>query len=945
MTALLDHTGRAIQLGAKLGVGGEAAVFELAGQPGSVAKLYHAAPSARRAAKLSHMVQVANPELLRVAAWPQHTLHEVSGRVVGFAMPKMTGFKELHLLYGTQSRRREFPKADWHFLVHVARNCAAAFDAVHRAGAVIGDINGRNILASADDATVRLIDCDSFQLEARGNRFLCEVGVPEFTPPELQGKPLSGEARTLNHDAFGLAVLVFHLLFVGRHPFFGTFLGPGDMPQERAIKELRFAFGRTAAARQMQSPPHSLALSVLPPATGELFERAFSEAGVRGGRPDARSWLAALTSLIQQIATCTTDPAHKFPATARSCPWCGLAAEGGPAFFVSPQLSLEFRCAASDLDALLVELDQAVRARPAFAVVASPPALPAPASPSPSAAPSLAWILLFGGSLVLCSVTGTVALMIASPLTIAVALGCTTAAAGCALQRWWSQARSTYGLERRNRLRAYAGARQALDEARRERERASIAHDRVMTDHAIRGRQIGPIYARLSNEHDAELAGLTRNLEALQRTAHLRRHEVRHAEIKGIGVARKNNLLAYGIETAEDVLHRNLTEVPGLGPKLREALLVWAHVVAASFRFDAARSVPRQERGALVARYRQRQQQLRGELEQRVAAARAATAELARTQPVLRDREATAELVFRRAEAELAAMPPPSYREIWLPVGAVALMLLIVVAIRRPPTTAAVPVAKPVEVSATPIDDFAPGTQILRAGTGTPQLAVFMPREGRKQRLVLVTDAERTDDQGRVVLPELTVQALVAIKDVSSAGVVYQVLVERAQITDARPLDVRGAQAKREVGRLAGTLISFAVSPRGELRSHKLDRAPPSGVEPGAAELADALAYMFFELPDQPISSGAQWRIRAASAGAQPFRVETMATAIELDAQRTILERNTTYTAAPGGGPFEGALETRLERRTGDIVPTLRASYHMVAGARQQAQRVAIRPL
>ena len=43
------------------------------------------------------------------------------------------------------------------------------------------------------------------------------------------------------HDAFGLAVLIFQILFMGRHPYSGHFLGSGEMPIERAIREHRFA--------------------------------------------------------------------------------------------------------------------------------------------------------------------------------------------------------------------------------------------------------------------------------------------------------------------------------------------------------------------------------------------------------------------------------------------------------------------------------------------------------------------------------------------------------------------------------------------------------------------------------------------------------------------------------------------------------------------------------
>ena len=70
------------------------------------------------------------------------------------------------------------------------------------------------------DSKVVLIDSDSVQINANGTLHLCEVGVSHFTPPELQTMPsFVGFERTENHDNFGLALLIFHILFGGRHPY------------------------------------------------------------------------------------------------------------------------------------------------------------------------------------------------------------------------------------------------------------------------------------------------------------------------------------------------------------------------------------------------------------------------------------------------------------------------------------------------------------------------------------------------------------------------------------------------------------------------------------------------------------------------------------------------------------------------------------------------------
>jgi len=176
--------------------------------------------------------------------------------------------------------------------VNAARNVAAAFEAIHTLGHVIGDVNQGNVVI-ANNSVVKLIDCDSFQIAANGKLYLCEVGVPHFTPPELQNlKSFHGTPRTINHDNFGLAVLCFHLLFMGRHPFSGVYSGSEDMSIEKAIESFRFAFGKHASSKGMSPPPNCVAMDIVPPQVASLFERAFLKSDAhQDRRPKAREWV------------------------------------------------------------------------------------------------------------------------------------------------------------------------------------------------------------------------------------------------------------------------------------------------------------------------------------------------------------------------------------------------------------------------------------------------------------------------------------------------------------------------------------------------------------------------------------------------------------------------------------------------------------------------------
>ena len=332
---MIDSLGRSIHIGKEIGKGGEGSIFEVCGEGSLVAKVYHKTPlSEEQNAKLEAMVGCWSNELGSIAAWPKSILYDSRKKTpCGFLMPKVLGSRQLHELYGTTNRRAHFPDAQWHYLVLAARNTAAAFDMLHKSGIVVGDVNQGNVLVD-DQMRVHLIDCDSFQITIRGKTFRCPVGTPHFTPPELQSKKLREIPRTVDHDGFGLAVLAFHLLFVGRHPFAGRFRGAGDLTIERAIAERRFAFSANRSETLVDPPPASLWLTDLPDALAGLFELAFRNDNSNGsGRPQAQQWVEQLDVLIRQRTACKIESVHTYFSSLQKCPWCRIEDEGGPSFF------------------------------------------------------------------------------------------------------------------------------------------------------------------------------------------------------------------------------------------------------------------------------------------------------------------------------------------------------------------------------------------------------------------------------------------------------------------------------------------------------------------------------------------------------------------------------------------------------------------------------------
>jgi DNA-binding helix-hairpin-helix protein with protein kinase domain len=185
-TQLRDHLGNEVRLPAKpFATGGEGAVFDVVGRPDLVAKLYIKPQSGDRCAKLRAMVRLCSPDLLKFAAWPTATLslsNRNSAEVEGILMPRITGHQEIHCLYNLGQRKKDFPEADWGFLLHTARNCAIAFESVHSHGHVVGDVNQKNVMVSKK-GIVALVDCDSFQVKDGNRIFRCGWGCRSTRHP------------------------------------------------------------------------------------------------------------------------------------------------------------------------------------------------------------------------------------------------------------------------------------------------------------------------------------------------------------------------------------------------------------------------------------------------------------------------------------------------------------------------------------------------------------------------------------------------------------------------------------------------------------------------------------------------------------------------------------------------------------------------------------------
>ncbi|GGN97766.1 helix-hairpin-helix domain-containing protein [Saccharibacillus kuerlensis] len=646
---IVTGSGAEVSFGQELGRGGEGSVFEVTGRSDLVAKLYHQPLPKEKQEKIEAMVRLKTERLLRFTVWPVDVLRDAGRRIVGFLMPVLSG-KEIHKLYGPKTRLTEFPQAGYPFLIHTASNLARAFAAVHEAGHVVGDINHSNFYVT-DQATILMLDCDSFQVQSGSTQFGCDVGIPMYMPPELQGvTSFRGMVRTRNHDNFGLAVFIFMLLFMGRHPFAGKYAGPGDMPIERAIREFRFAYGPSASARQMQPPPGALPLQVLTPALQELFARAFSQDSVKR-RPDAQEWIAALQDMGGTLVPCAANVWHQYPSHARSCPWCAMeAATGGMLFRPSdavrrPAPGMKRKAANSaagfQLSAVWTQIQRVPAPAPARALPEPSTLQTQLSAPAASCLRYRKWRI----GLSMLSLAAAVGLWLFFPGLWIVTAG---VLAGFNLLL----------------LAAGRGRRRLRSERIDERDRLRVRWNELSRRY-IEASRAGPFSSKLQELEQArrdylgleafkaaELRRLQEKQRASQLQAYLRKYRIDEAQLDGIGPGRRATLALFGIETALQVESGRLAKVPGFGPANTRMLLAWRDRIERRFVFDPVLGqVPKSEIAAVerVVETRMR------ELERRLSIGAAELMRISagirvRQETVLREAGGTAQAL---AEAEL----------------------------------------------------------------------------------------------------------------------------------------------------------------------------------------------------------------------------------------------------------------------------------------------------
>ena len=203
--------------------GGEGTLYTIEGDNSVVAKIFNSPKIAKKKEqKIEALIQLQqkiqasnNGQLITNITLPLARLYDQNGSLVGFMMryidTRQTFFLEDFI---ENDRYRVYNSSNFKHSAalksSVAHNLCAVVAEFHKFGAVIGDLNPRNVLIWSNCA-VTLLDADGIQY----SYFALDAIHPLVRAPEV------GQMGVLpcESDCFALSILLYRIFMCGFHPF------------------------------------------------------------------------------------------------------------------------------------------------------------------------------------------------------------------------------------------------------------------------------------------------------------------------------------------------------------------------------------------------------------------------------------------------------------------------------------------------------------------------------------------------------------------------------------------------------------------------------------------------------------------------------------------------------------------------------------------------------
>lgn len=239
-----------------VGQGGQASVWV---KGGTAYKVYTNPAHAIPAAKVKALSSIADPAVVK----PKALLLGLKDEPIGYAMDAVSSPHSLCQLFVPAFRDRHKLPAD--VAPRLAAKLRGHVHAVHRAGALVVDLNELNVLVASTFEGLYLIDVDSYQCAGFPATALMP-SVQDWSATKIvPGKTTPRYDATELTDWYSYAILAFQL-FIGCHPFKGSLRGVPEIEQVPKTERLEWRARRNLSAFRAEAklPPCCYPFDVIP---------------------------------------------------------------------------------------------------------------------------------------------------------------------------------------------------------------------------------------------------------------------------------------------------------------------------------------------------------------------------------------------------------------------------------------------------------------------------------------------------------------------------------------------------------------------------------------------------------------------------------------------------------------------------------------------------------
>ncbi len=292
VTAVRNDKRKQFRLLEELGKGGEGSVYKTE-LDGFVAKIYKPEKITRLRCEKLKLMLTKDIDCEGVC-FPRAMIYNRRDEFVGYLMKAAHGRDLGKSIFIRPLLEKYFPHWNRCDLVQLCVTILRKLKYLHDRNIILGDINPYNILV-VSPTEVYFVDTDSWQVEG----FICPVGMPLFTPPELQRKEYG--LRTLGNENFAVATLLFMIMLPGKPPYA---MQDGEGIVENIIKgDFAYPFVELKNGK-VPMGQWRFCWSHLTYKIKEAFYQTFRYDGTRHAeneRPSVGNWLRLFESYLESL--------------------------------------------------------------------------------------------------------------------------------------------------------------------------------------------------------------------------------------------------------------------------------------------------------------------------------------------------------------------------------------------------------------------------------------------------------------------------------------------------------------------------------------------------------------------------------------------------------------------------------------------------------------------